>query len=98
MQGVKSHLKDKVFEERKKQEIKEREKRNKLNYFIINELQMGNYFGEIGAISSLRRTSSVVAINSMLIGKIKISTFRNFMDKNTNFVKKIRKKVASYRD
>ena len=59
---------------------------------------MGNYFGEIGAISSLRRTSSVVAINSMLIGKIKISTFRSFMEKNTNFVKKIRKKVASYRD
>ena len=72
--------------------------KNKLNYVIINELQMGNYFGEIGAISSLRRTSSVVAINSMLIGKIKIQTFRNFMEKNTNFVKKIRKKVVSYRD
>lgn len=65
---------------------------------VINELEVGNYFGEIGAISNLRRTSSVVAINSMLIGKLPISLFRQFMEKNTNFQKKIRKKVQSYKD
>ena len=67
--------------------------RNRKNYRIINELQVGNYFGEIGAVSNLRRTSSVVAINSMLVGKIKISKFRQFMEKNANFEKKIRKKI-----
>ena len=75
-----------------------RQKRDKPNYKIINELQAGNYFGEIGAVSNLRRTSSVVAINSMLIGKIKISSFRNFMEKNANFEKKIKGKILSYKD
>ena len=75
-----------------------RQKRNKGNYKVINELQEGNYFGEIGAVSNLRRTSSVVAINSMLIGKIKISSFRNFMEKNANFEKKIKAKILSYKD
>lgn len=64
----------------------------------INELEMGNYFGEIGAVSRLRRTSSVVAINSMLIGKLKIEHFKKFMELNSNFMKKIRKKIASYKD
>jgi len=36
---------------------------------------MGNYFGEIAALSNLRRTSSVVAVSSMVIGKMKIDTF-----------------------
>ena len=52
---------------------------------IINEMQKGNFFGEIGAISELRRTSSVLAINPMLIGKIPIGLFRDFMEKNSNF-------------
>lgn len=71
---------------------------NRLHYVTINELEMGNYFGEIGAISDLRRTSSVVAINSMLIGKLKIDLFRQFMEKSSNFEKKIRRKILSYRD
>ena len=57
----------------------------KRNYKIIKDMDIGNYFGEIGAISNLRRTSSVLALNSMLIGKIKISVFRDFMSKNSNF-------------
>jgi CRP-like cAMP-binding protein len=56
-------------------------------------MDIGNYFGEIGAISNLRRTSSVLALNSMLIGKIKISIFRDFMSKNSNFQRKIKRKV-----
>lgn len=70
----------------------------KRNYKIIKDMDLGNYFGEIGAISNLRRTSSVMALNSMLIGKIKISVFRDFMAKNSNFQRKIKKKVQSYRD
>lgn len=61
-------------------------------------MDIGNYFGEIGAISNLRRTSSVLALNSMLIGKIKISVFRDFMSKNSNFQRKIKRKVQTYRD
>lgn len=72
--------------------------KNRLHYVTINELEMGNYFGEIGAVSSLRRTSSVVAINSMLIGKLKIDQFKKFIELNSNFIKKIRKKIASYKD
>jgi len=34
----------------------------------------------------------------MLIGKIKISSFRNFMEKNANFEKKIKAKILSYKD
>jgi|TARA_B110000285_G_C15113099_1_gene612344 CRP-like cAMP-binding protein len=70
----------------------------KRNYKIIKDMDIGNYFGEIGAISNLRRTSSVLALNSMLIGKIKISVFRDFMSKNSNFQRKIKRKVQTYRD
>jgi len=65
---------------------------------IINELDVGNVFGEIAAISDLRRTSSVVAINSMVIGKMKINKFRDYMLQNVNFEKKIKKKLMSYKD
>jgi len=53
-------------------EIKEK---NQQHYKTINELSVGSYFGEISALSNLRRTSSVVAVNSMLVGKMKISLF-----------------------
>jgi len=68
------------------------------NYAIINELEMGNIFGEIAAISDIRRTSSVVAINSMVIGKMHISKFKSYMRQNINFEKKIKKKLLSYKD
>jgi len=75
-----------------------KKKKLKKNFMIVNELEMGNYFGEIGAISQLRRTCSVVAINSMLIGKIRISLFKEFTLMNSSFISKIRKKVESYKD
>ena len=83
----------------KLQEVQHKKKKKlKKNFMIVNELEMGNYFGEIGAISQLRRTCSVVAINSMLIGKIRISLFKEFASMNSSFISKIRKKVESYKD
>jgi len=55
------------------------------NYVVINELTAGNYFGEIAAISNMRRSASVIAISPMVIGKIKIDKFRTFMYSNNNF-------------
>ena len=52
---------------------------------VINELTAGNYFGEIAAISNMRRSASVIAISPMVIGKIKIDKFRTFMYSNNNF-------------
>ena len=66
---------------------------------VINELTAGNYFGEIAAISNMRRSASVIAISPMVIGKIKIDKFRTFMYSNNNFQKRIKTKIIlNYKD
>ena len=90
---MKKKVQDKV--EEKKKDIR---MRNDLHYRTINELEVGNYFGEIAALSNLRRTCSVIAVNSMVIGKIKISAFRDFIQRHSNVHKKINKKIQSYKD
>lgn len=67
--------------------------RNDLHYRTINELEAGNYFGEVSALSNLRRTSSVIALNSMVIGKLPIPLFREFILRHSNVHKKINKKI-----
>lgn len=83
-QDIKKKIESKLEEIKRKAAFMQKRK-IKRNYKIIKDMDLGNYFGEIGAISNLRRTSSVMALNSMLIGKIKISVFRDFMAKNSNF-------------
>ena len=78
--------------------MKSDNKNVKKHFVTINELEMGNYFGEIAALSSLRRTSSVVAVSSMVIGKMKIDAFQRFVTSNSNFQKRIRKKITQYKD
>ena len=51
----------------------------------MNNLKEGNYFGDIAAVTNLKRTNSVIACSNMLIGKIKISKFRELMGINKNF-------------
>ena len=41
----------------------------------------------------MRRTNTVIAIGSMLVGKVSISKLREFMTKNDNFERKITKKI-----
>ncbi len=52
-------------------------------------MKEGDIFGEISAITNLRRTNTVIAVSPMLLGLIKISKFRELMDKNENFKRKI---------
>lgn len=70
------------------------------NFVCINEVspQKQSYFGEIAAISNLRRTSTLVATNPMLIGKVKISFFKQYYENNTNFRKRVQKHVFTYND
>lgn len=92
-------VKEQIIKKRKElKKLQEQNRNNKRNYIIINEMQKGNFFGEIGAISDLRRTSSVLAINPMLLGKIPIHLLREFMIQNSNFHKKIRKHASLYKD
>jgi len=72
--------------------------RDKKNYYITNNLKEGDYFGEICAITNLKRTNTVVSCGPMLLGKLKISKFREFMAKNKNFERKIKKRVLRYKD
>ena len=70
------------------------------SFVFINELKKGKqqFFGEIAAITQLRRTSSVIAKSSMLIGQIKIQKFLELYDQSFNFQRQVQSKFFNYKD
>lgn len=57
------------------------------NFINVNELsnEKNQYFGEIAAITQLRRTNTVMARQTMLLGLLKIPKFQEFYRNNNSF-------------
>ena len=64
----------------------------------MNQLKESNVFGEISAITNLRRTTTVIAEGPMLLGLIKINKLRELITNNQNFERKLQRKILRYDD
>lgn len=70
----------------------------KTRYQVLNELQNGDYFGEIAIISKLPRTASVHTIKNTVCGSILKEHLLSFLENFHDSRAQIMTKVNSYND
>lgn len=62
-------------------------------YTLINELSTGGYFGEIALMTKLKRTCSVFAINSVVVGVVSKDDFLQLTENSTDFKHRVLTKI-----
>ena len=60
-------------------EAKENMEKSRQGFKIINELNEGEYFGEIGLLSNLRRTCSIYTISKCFCAVLSKSSFHDLV-------------------
>jgi len=64
----------------------------------INELKMGDYFGEMSLLTNLRRTATIYSLASTTCGYIEGEDFEILMNHNADLKATLMKKIYSYKD
>jgi CRP-like cAMP-binding protein len=64
----------------------------------INELKMGDYFGELSLLTNLRRTSTIYTLASTTCGFIENDDFEVLMKQNSELKATLLQKIYSYKD
>lgn len=64
----------------------------------INELKIGNYFGELSLLTNLRRTATCYTYNETTTGWISSYDFNRLMKENPDLKNLLTKKLYKYKD
>jgi hypothetical protein len=64
----------------------------------INELQMGNYFGELSLLTNLRRTATIYSISATTCGWIETEDFHSLVHQNSDIKAVLVKNLNKYKD
>ena len=64
----------------------------------INELKVGNYFGELSLLTNLRRTATCYTYNETTTGWISSGDFNRLMDENPDLKNLLTSKLFKYKD
>lgn len=64
----------------------------------INELKVGNYFGELSLLTNLRRTATCYTYNETTTGWIAPEDFNRLMKENPDLKNLLTRKLYKYKD
>ena len=65
---------------------------------LINELKVGDYFGEISLLTNLRRTATVYSLLQTTVGWIATEDFNNLINENPDLKSPLMRKIDKYND